>query len=59
MVPEYRQYDVLQRHPATLAFIDDYLINDGLEGAREGYRTVRAELAEHEPGAGVRWGPRH
>jgi hypothetical protein len=49
LVPECRQYDMVCRHPVLLASIARHLIHGSVEGAREGYRTVRTELAEHAP----------
>ena len=49
LVPEYRQYGVVRRHPVILAPIARHLIHGSVEGAREGYRTVRTELAEQAP----------
>ena len=49
LVPEYRQYDMVCRHPVILASIARHLIHGSVEGARTGYRTVRTELAEHAP----------
>lgn len=49
LVPAYRQYPVVRRHPVALAYIAHHLVRGSVEGAREGYRTVRAELAEHVP----------
>jgi hypothetical protein len=40
---------VLRRHPAALASMAGYHARACLEGAREGYRTARAELAESVP----------
>jgi hypothetical protein len=48
-VPEFRQYDVVRRHPVILALIVRHHVHGGVEGARAGYRSVRAELAEHAP----------
>jgi hypothetical protein len=47
--PNYRGYAVLQRHPAALASMARYYAQACLEGARDGYRTARAELAETVP----------
>ena len=49
LVPEYRHYDVLRRHPVILAHVARHLVHGSVEGAREGYRTVRADLAEDAP----------
>jgi hypothetical protein len=48
-MPEFRQYDVVRRHPVILALIVRHHVHGGVEGARAGYRSVRAELAEHAP----------
>jgi hypothetical protein len=42
--PDYRQHLVLRRHPAALASIALHYSLACVEGAREGYRTARAEL---------------
>jgi hypothetical protein len=47
--PEYRGYEVLRRHPAVLASMARHHVQACLEGARQGYRTARAELAEAVP----------
>ena len=49
LVPEYRQYTMVCRHPAILASIARHLVPGSVEGARDGYRTVRTDLAEHAP----------
>ena len=49
LAPEYRQYDVLRRHPVVLAFIARHVLNGAIEGARQGYRTIRSELGEVVP----------
>ena len=49
LVPEYRQYVMVSGHPVILASIARHLIHGTVEGAREGYRTVRTELGEHAP----------
>jgi len=41
LVPEYRRYDMVCRHPVILASIARHLIHGSVEGAREGYRTIR------------------
>jgi hypothetical protein len=45
LVPAYRPYNVLHRHPVILAFIDRHLIHGSVVGARDGYQTIRTELA--------------
>jgi hypothetical protein len=47
--PDYRSYAVLLRHPAALAAMARYYTQACLEGARNGYRTARTELAETVP----------
>jgi hypothetical protein len=42
-------YGVLRRHPAALAAMARYYACGCVEGARQGYRTARRELAEHVP----------
>jgi hypothetical protein len=49
VVPEYRAYKMVRRHPVILASIAHHLVHGSVEGAREGYRTVRTELAKHAP----------
>lgn len=49
LVPEYRQYVMVCRHPVILASIARHVIHGSVEGARDGYRTVRSELMEHAP----------
>lgn len=46
---EYRQYEVLRRHPAALASMAGYYADSCVEGARRGYRACRRELAELVP----------
>lgn len=47
--PDYRLHGVLRRHPAALASIARHHTRACVEGARQGYRTVRTELAETVP----------
>lgn len=49
LVPEYRQYPVVSRHPVILACIAHHLVRGSVEGAREGCPTVQTELAEYVP----------
>ena len=49
VAPEYRQCVMVSGHPVILASIARHLIHGTVEGAREGYRTVRTELGEHAP----------
>lgn len=47
--PDYRAYDVLRKYPVLLArFAADHL-GAGLEAARTGWRTLRADLAGQLP----------
>ena len=47
--PDYRLYGVLRRHPVALATMARHHVAACVQGARQGYRTVRTELAEHAP----------
>jgi hypothetical protein len=47
--PDYRLYGVLRRHPAALAAMARHHTDACVEGARQGYRTARTELAEALP----------
>jgi hypothetical protein len=47
--PEWRQYPVLRRHPAALASMARYHAEACVEGARQGFRGARRELAEDVP----------
>lgn len=49
LLPEYRQYKMMCRHPVILAFTARHVTSGTVDGARQGYRTVRTELAEHAP----------
>ena len=49
LVPEFRQYGAVCRHPVILASIARHLIRGSVAGARAGYRTVRTELAAQAP----------
>lgn len=51
--PDYRLYGVLLRHPVALAALARHHVLAGVEGARQGYRSARAELGDHLPPAGV------
>jgi hypothetical protein len=47
--PDYRAHEVLRRYPVLLArFAADH-VRAGLEAARQGWRTVRVDLAEQLP----------
>ena len=43
--PDYRLHGVLRRYPVALAAMARYHAKACVEGAREGYRTARTELA--------------
>ena len=43
--PDYRLHGVLRRYPLALATMARYHTKACVEGAREGYRTARTELA--------------
>jgi len=43
--PDYRLHGVLRRHPVALACMARYHAKACVEGARQGYRTARTELA--------------
>jgi hypothetical protein len=47
--PDYRLHGVLRRHPAALAALARHHLAASVAGAREGYRTARAELGDHLP----------
>jgi hypothetical protein len=49
LVPEYRDVGVVYRFPVLLAFIARHAVHGRVEGARAGYRVLRAELAEMIP----------
>jgi hypothetical protein len=49
LLPEYRQYPALGRHPVVLAFLARHVLTGAVEGARQGYRTIRTELGEVVP----------
>ena len=49
LLPEYRQYGTLRRHPVVLAFMARHMLDGAVEGARQGYRTTRSELGELVP----------
>jgi hypothetical protein len=49
LIPEYRLYPVVRRHPVVLAFIAHHVLSGAVEGARQGYRTTRSELGELVP----------
>ena len=43
--PDYRLYGVLRRYPVALAQMARHHVHACAEGARQGYRTARTELA--------------
>ena len=47
--PDYRLHGVLRRYPVALAAMARYHSRACVEGAREGYRTARTELADALP----------
>ena len=47
--PDYRLYGVLRRYPVALAAMARYHARACVEGARQGYRTARTELAAALP----------
>ena len=51
--PDYRLHGVLLRHPLALAALARHHIAACVAGARQGYRTARAELGPDLPPGGV------
>ena len=51
--PDYRLHGVLLRHPVALAMMATHHVTACVEGARQGYRTARSDLADDLPPAGV------
>jgi len=47
--PDYRLHGVLRRHPVALAVLARHHLAACVAGAREGYRTARAELGDRLP----------
>ncbi len=47
--PDYRAYEVLRRHPVVLARFAGGHLGSAVQAAREGLRTLRADLAEVIP----------
>jgi hypothetical protein len=47
--PDYRLYGVLRRYPVALAAMARHHAEACVEGARQGYRTARTELADALP----------
>jgi hypothetical protein len=50
---DYRVHGVLLRHPAALAALARHHLAACVQGAREGYRSARAELSPQLPRQGV------
>ena len=48
--PDYRAHDVLRRYPPLLARFAGQNVAAGVEAAREGLRTLRADVAHGELG---------
>lgn len=51
--PDYRLYGVLLRHPVALASLARHHLAACIEGAREGYRGVRAEFGRDLPPSSI------
>lgn len=51
--PDYRQHDVLLRHPVALATLARHHVAACVEGARDAYRSARAELGKDLPPEGL------
>ena len=51
--PDYRQHDVLLRHPTALAALARHHVAACVEGARAAYRNARAELGKDLPPDGL------
>jgi len=51
--PDYRLHGVLVRHPVALAALARHHLAACVEGARQGYRSARAELGEDLPPGGL------
>lgn len=51
--PDYRLHGVLRRHPVALATLARHHVAACVQGAREGYRTARAELGSQLPPGGM------
>jgi len=47
--PDYRRHPVLRRYPSALASVARHYSRACVEGARESYRTARAELGAAVP----------
>lgn len=48
--PDYRAHEVLRRHPTLLARFAAQHVAAGVEAARQGLRTLRADVAHGELG---------
>ena len=51
--PDYRLHGVLVRHPVALATLAKHHLAACVEGARQGYRSARAELGDDLPPGGL------
>ena len=51
--PDYRLHGVLVRHPMALATLASHHLAACVAGARDGYRTARAELGRDLPAGAV------
>ena len=51
--PDYRLHGVLVRHPVALATLAVHHLAACVEGARQGYRSARAELGKDLPPGGL------
>jgi hypothetical protein len=51
--PDYRMHGVLLRHPVALAALARHHLAACIEGARQGYRSVRAELGRDLPPSSI------
>jgi hypothetical protein len=49
LIPEYRLYPTVRRYPVVLAFIARHVLDGAVEGARQGYRTIRTDLGDQVP----------
>jgi hypothetical protein len=47
--PDYRAHEVLRRHPVVLARFAAGHVGAGVQAARDGLRTVRADLGDSVP----------
>lgn len=47
--PDYRAHDVLRRHPVVLARFAAAHVESAVQAARDGLRTIRAELGGQVP----------